>query len=194
MNAILYINKPGCQWRLLPREFGLWQTVYYYFRKWKLEGVIEDILDTLHSLVRKIVGRDESPSMGIIDSRSVKTSHYADPSCKGVDGNKMVKGRQEHVVVDTLGQQMAIAAHEANLHDSKGAPKVIEKLDHKLSRLTKILADGRYCGTLGDRVSEKFARLENFRRLTIDHEYLADTAEAMVQLAFIQIMLSKFYQ
>ena len=78
MNAILYINKTGCQWRLLPREFGPWQTVYYYFRKWKFEGVFDDIMDTLHSLVRKLIGREESPSMGIIDSRSVKTSHYAD--------------------------------------------------------------------------------------------------------------------
>ena len=74
MNAILYINKTGCQWRLLPREFGPWQTVYYYFRKWKLEGVFEDIMDSLHSIARKLVGRNESPSMGIIDSRSVKTS------------------------------------------------------------------------------------------------------------------------
>lgn len=224
MNAILYINKTGCQWRLLPREFGPWQTVYYYFRKWKFEGVFEDIMDTLHSLTRKLIGRNESPSMGIIDSRSVKTSHHADPSCKGIDGNKKVKGRKEHVVVDTLGLPMAVAVHEANLHDSKGAPKVIEKLEYKFPRLTKILADGGYHGSLGDWVSEKFGWtievvlrpdecptkfpvlpkrwiversfvwLENFRRLTIDYEFLVDTAEAMVQLAFTQIMLNKFFQ
>ena len=147
-----------------------------------------------------------------------------DPSCKGIDGNKKVKGRKEHVVVDTLGLPMAVAVHEANLHDSKGSPKVIEKLEHKFPRLTKILADGGYHGTLGDWVSEKFgwtvevvlrpnecptkfpvlpkrwivecsfAWLENFRRLTIDYEFLVDTAEAMVQLAFTQIMLNKFFQ
>jgi len=83
MNAILYINKNGYQWRILPLDFA-----HRYFRKWKLEGVIEDIMDTLHALVRKLVGREESPSMGIIDSRSFKTSHYADSSCKGIDGNK----------------------------------------------------------------------------------------------------------
>ena len=66
VNAILYINKTGCQWRMLPSHFAPWQTVYYYFRKWKLEGVIEEIMDTLHSLVRKMAGREESPSMGII--------------------------------------------------------------------------------------------------------------------------------
>lgn len=72
MNAILYINKTGCQWRMLPLDFAPWQTVYYYFRKWKLEGVIEDTMDTLHALVRKFAGHEESPSMGIIDSRSVR--------------------------------------------------------------------------------------------------------------------------
>ena len=66
VNAILYINKTGCQWRMLPSHFAPWQTVYYYFRKWKLEGVIEEIMDTLHSLVRKMAGREESPSMGMV--------------------------------------------------------------------------------------------------------------------------------
>lgn len=82
-------------------------------------------MDTIHSLARKIAGREESPSMGIIDSRSVKkTSHHVD-SDRGIDGNKKVKGRKEHIVVDTLGLPMAVAVHEANLHDCKGAPKVI---------------------------------------------------------------------
>ena len=179
-------------------------------------------MDTLHSLVRKMVGREESPSMGIIDSRSVKTSHHVD-SDRGIDGNKRVKGRKEHIVVDTLGIPMAVAVHEANLHDSKGAPKVIEKLGYKFPRLRKTLADGGYQGSLGDWVAGKFgwvvevvlrpdespskfqvlpkrwivertfSWLENFRRLTIDYEFLAETAEAMVQLACIQIMLNKFF-
>ena len=222
MDAILYLNKTGCQWRMIPMEFAPWQTVYYYFRKWKLEGVFEYIMDALHSIVRKLAGRDQSPSMGIIDSRSVKTSHHTDAD-KGIDGNKKIKGRKEHIAVDTLGLPMAIAVHEANLHDSKGAPKVIEKLEYKFPRPKKILADGGYRGNLGDWVAERFgwvmevvlrpdecptkfpvlpkrwsversfAWLENFRRLSIDYEYLAESAEAMVQLAFTQIMLNKFY-
>jgi len=196
MNAILYINRTGCQWRMLPSDFAPWQTVYYYFRKWKLEGVIEDIMYTIHSLVRSIIGQEESPSMGIIDSRSVKTSHHVDLD-RGIDGNKKVKGRKEHIVVDTLGIPMAVAVHEANLHDSKGAPKVIEKLEYKFPRLRKIIADE--CPSkfqlLPKRwiVERTFSWLENFRRLTIDYEYLAETAEAMVQLACVQIMLNKFF-
>jgi len=221
MDAILYINKTGCQWRLLPKDFAPWQTVYYYFRKWKFEGIIEDVLDGLHALARKIAGRKESPSMGIIDSRSVKTSHHVDKT-KGIDGNKKVKGRKEHIIVDTLGLPMAIAIHEANIHDSKGAPQVIDKMEYKFPRLTKVLADGGYKGTLGDWMLDKFgwamevvlrpdecpskfpvlpkrwiversfAWLENYRRLTIDYEYSVDSAEAMVQLAFIQIICNKY--
>lgn len=196
MNAILYINRTGFQWRMLPSDFAPCQTVYYYFRKWKLEGVIEDIMDTIHSLVRRIIGREESPSMGIIDSRSVKTSHHVD-SDRGIDGNKKVKGRKEHIVVDTLGIPMAVAVHEANPHDSKGAPKVIEKLEYKFPRLRQIIADE--CPSkfqvLPKRwiVERTFSWLENFRRLTIDYKYLAETAEAMVQLACVQIMLNKFF-
>ena len=114
MNAILYINRTGCQWRMLPSNFAPWQTVYYYFRKWKLEGVIEDIMDTIHSLARRIVGREESPSkFCVIPKRWI--------------------------------------------------------------------------------VERTFSWLENFRRLTIDYEYLAETAEAMVQLACVQIMLNRFF-
>lgn len=224
MDAILYIIRTGCQWRMLPKDFAPWQTVYYYFRKWKFEGVIEDIMDTQYALSRKAAGRKDSPSLGIIDSRSVKTSHHADPSCKGTDGNKKIKGRKEHIVVDTLGLPMSVAVYEANLYDSKGAPKVIQKLKYKFPRLTKILADGGYQGSHGDWVTERFgwvvevvlrpdecptkfqvlpkrwiversfSWLENFRRLTIDYEFLADTAEAMVQLAFSVIMFNKFFQ
>ena len=182
------------------------------------------MMDTLRALSRKVAGREESPSLVIIDSRSVKTSHHADSSCRGTDGNKKIKGRKEHIVVETLGLPMSIAVHEASLHDSKGAPKAIQKLEHKFPRLTRILADGGYRGSLGDWVTERFgwvvevvlrpyecptkfqvlpkrwiversfSWLVNFRRLTIDYEFLADTAETMVQLAFSVIMLNKFFQ
>jgi len=171
-------------------------------------------------MVRIQSGRNESPSMGIIDSRSVKTSHHVD-SVRGLDGNKKIKGRKQHIIVDSQGYLMSVAVHEANVHDSKGAPKVIERLSYKFPRLAKILADGGYRGSLADWVFDKFkwelevvlrpdecpskfkvipkrwiverafAWLENFRRLTIDYEFHADTVETMVQLAFCKIMLDK---
>ena len=133
MNAIFYINKSGCQWRMLPADFAPWQTVYYYFRKWKLEGVWEELLSVLHAMARKSIGREESPNLGIIDSRSVKTSHHVDTN-RCIDGNKKIKGRKEHIIVDTLGIPMAIKVHEANIHDSKGAMTTIENLAWKFSQ------------------------------------------------------------
>ena len=147
VNGIFYVNKSGCQWRMLPSDFAPWQTVYYYFRKWKLEGVWEELLNVLHAKARKSVGKEESPSLAIIDSRSVKTSHHVDTD-RGIDGNKKIKGRKEHIVVDTLGLPMAIKVHEANIHDSKGAKPTIENLAYKFPRLSKILADGGYQGDL----------------------------------------------
>ena len=116
MNAILYLLKTGCQWRMIPKDFAPWESVYYYFSKWKNEGIIEELLDKLRSKVRIMAGRKESPSLGIIDSRSVKTSHHVD-SDRGLDGNKKIKGRKQHIIVDAQGNLMAIADHEANVHD-----------------------------------------------------------------------------
>lgn len=155
MNAILYLLKTGCQWRMITKDFAPWESVYYYFGKWKNEGVIEELLDKLRSEIRIMAGRKESPSLCIIDSRSVKTSHHVDPE-RGLDGNKKIKGRKQHIIVDTQGNLMAIAVHEANVHDSKGAPEVIEKLSYKFPRLTKILADGGYQGKLAEWILDKF--------------------------------------
>ena len=77
-DGILYIVKTGVQWRMLPSDFAPWQTVYYYFSKWKNEGLLEEIFDTLRGIVRRLSGRAESPSLCIIDSRSVRTSHHID--------------------------------------------------------------------------------------------------------------------
>ncbi len=202
MNAILYINKISSWWRMLPSDFAPWQTVYYYFRKWKFEGVFEEVMDTLHTFIRKQTGRQESSGLGIMDSRSAKTSHHID-SERGIDRNKKIKERKEHIIVDTLGLPLAVAIHEANLHDSKGSLQVIEKLAYKFPRLVKDPVDGGYRGDLADWVKEKFgwilevvlrpdecpskfqvlpkrwigersfSWLENFRRLTIDYEFLA---------------------
>ena len=193
-DAILYLLRTGCQWRMLPANFAPWQSVYYYFSKWKNEGMIEELPDILHSNVRKQLGKAASPSLGIIDSRSVKTFHHVD-SDRGIDGNKKIKG----------------------------ASLVVDNLAFKFPRLIKILADGGYGGTLADWIMDKFgwelevvlrpdecpskfqvlpkrwiversfAWLENFRRLTIDYEFHADTAVAMVQLAFCKIMLNKYF-
>ena len=221
MDCILYINKTGCQWRMIPYDFPSYNLVFYYFTKWKREGVFEDIMDTLRERLRVALGREESPSVGIIDSRSAKTSQHVDKE-RGIDGNKKVKGRKEQVVTDTLGLPLAISVHEANIHDSEGAESVLKKLANKFPRLKKILADVGYRGdelketvrkTLGCQlevvlrpdespkkfnviplrwiVERFFAWLYNFRRVALDYEFHSESSEAMIQIAFSKIMLNK---
>ena len=223
INALMYITKTGCQWRMLPHEFAPWQTVYFYFRKWKSEGVFEELMHHLRDVVRKSYGKAVSPSVGLIDSRSVRTSHHIDSSEYGIDGGKKVKGRKEHIIVDTLGLPMAANVHAANIHDSVGAVTTIEQLRYSFPRLKRIIADGGYRGKLADTVknfgwelsvvlrpnesSKKFQVLplrwivertfswiENYRRMTTDYEFRTESAEAMLQITFCQIMLKKIIQ
>lgn len=126
VSTLMYITKIGCQWRMIPKEFDLWQTVYFYFRKWKLEGFFEELMCHLQDVVRKACGKSMSPNVGLIDSRSVRTSHHVDSSEYSIDGGKKVKGRKEHIIVDTLSLPMAAKVHAANTHDSVGAATTIE--------------------------------------------------------------------
>ena len=145
LDAILYLVKTGCQWRMIPSDFPAWNTIYYYFSTWKRDGTIEFIMRILHKEVRKQAGRDPEPSVGIIDSRSVKTSHHTD-KIKGIDGNKHIKGRKEHLAVDTLGFPIGMAVHEANMYDAAGAELVLNDMVGRSERLHCILADGGYRG------------------------------------------------
>ena len=99
---------------MLPKDFPPYNLVYYYFSKWKNEGVFDELFFKLHIWLRIMLGCAKCPSLGLIDSRSVKTSHHVD-RCRGIDGNKKIKGRKQHLVVDTLGIPLAIVVHEANI-------------------------------------------------------------------------------
>ena len=153
-NAIFYLLKTGCPWRYLSREYPPWKIVYYYFTKWKREGVIEELQDILLERERKKHGRDGSPSVGIIDSQSVKTSCCA--MGRGYDAGKRTKGLKRHIVVDTLGLLMAIVVHTADMQDRDGAKLVLKKLRHKYPRLHIIYADGGYAGKLVEYVADTF--------------------------------------
>ena len=218
-DAIFYLLKTGCQWRMLPKDFAPYNTVYYYYRKWKLEGIIELIHEELRDMVRKKVGRKTSPSVACIDSRSVKTTRSGG-LCRGVDGGKKIKGRKQHIITDTMGLLLVVFVHAANIHDSKAGVDVIALLRGRFCRLKKIIADGGYRGQLIDKVkysfnwiieivlrTEKeknfdvlpkrwvvertFAWFESYRRLSKDYEYNPDTTEAMIQFAMIRLMLNR---
>jgi putative transposase len=139
-NAVLYLVKAGCQWRLLPGDFPKWQTVYYYFSVWKKNDSIEVIHELLVEKIRKAKGRNEEPSADIIDAQSVKSTLL---SCegKGLDACKKIKGIKRHIIADTLGLVLAVVIQSASLQDRDGAVDVVSKMPESWKKVIKIFAD-----------------------------------------------------
>ncbi|MDQ3129843.1 MAG: IS5 family transposase [Acidobacteriota bacterium] len=121
IDALLYVVKTGCQWSYLPKDLPKWQLVYYYFRKFETSGLIEIIHDTLREKVRVKKGKEKCPSLGLIDSQSVKTASVTTE--KGLDGNKKVNGRKRFILTDTLGLMMGILIVAANTGERAGAER-----------------------------------------------------------------------
>lgn len=115
LNGIFYVNKTGCQWCLMPRDLGNGMTIYGYFRRWHQQGVWSDLMDTLRIWKRRDQGRKDHPSAGCADSQSIKvTTQNQDV---GFNGNKNIKGRKRHTLVDTLGLLLAVVVTAAHVDD-----------------------------------------------------------------------------
>ena len=217
LNAILYLVHTGCQWKLLPNDFPSWHRVYYFFRKWRNNQTWFLIHQALHQEVRQHHGKEPEPTGAIIDSQSVKTAQLAES--RGFDGAKQVKGRKRHLIVDTLGFPLLVHVHDANLSDGKQAIKMMKELFFWFVTIKMIWADGAYRGvfplwllaahqcqteialTLKDSgfqvvpkrwiVERTFGWLQWERRLNWDYERYPKSAETMVYIASIRIMLKR---
>ena len=145
-DALCYLARAGCQWRMLPKEYPKWQTVYCYFRRWRQSQWFITINDKLRRRLRATVGRDENPSAAIIDSQSIKTDEQAES--KGYDAGKKVKGRKRHILVDTLGLLLTAKVLTADVQDRDGAVILLAAINEQMPRLHLIWADGGYRGKL----------------------------------------------
>ena len=214
MNALLYIASTGCQWRQLPREFPPYSTVQGYFYAWSREGRFAAINYALVMAAREKAGREASPTAGVIDSQSVKTTESGGPH--GYDAGKKTKGRKRHIVTDTQGNLVGLLVHPADLQDRDGGSLVLASIRRLYPWLRHIFADGGYAGDKlrgalakagcwkieiikrSDRakgfevlprrwvVERTFAWLGRCRRLAKDFEATIESATAWVLVAHIR--------
>jgi len=219
VNAILYLVKTGCQWRMLPGDFPKWTTVYYYFSSWKKRDIFGVIHESLVEKIRRANGRNEEPTAGIIDAQSVKSTLVSSQD-KGFDAGKKIKGIKRHIIVDTLGLVLAVVIQSASVQDRDGAVEVIGKLVESWKKVVRIFADGGYRGKLikvvkaafkidleivkRDElhtfkvlpkrwiVERTFSWIDTNRRNSKNYERLNQTSVAMVHLSAIRIMLNRF--
>jgi transposase len=220
LNAILYLVKSGCSWRLLPKSFPCWKTVFDRFRKWCRDGTWLLLNHALRTLVRAEDGRDLEPSAAVLDSQTVRSDAHGGKV--GFDAGKKTKGRKRFIVVDTLGMLLGVVVVPASVPERLGAQRLLEPLLPALGTLRKLWVDGGYNGPdfanwVGNQspglevevikrsddvhgfkvlpkrwvVERTFGWLVQHRRLVRDYEKTECSAAGWIAIALTRVMLRR---
>lgn len=220
VNALLYWVRAGCQWRMLPADFGPWKTVYHYYRIWQRAGHWIYLHDRLRALVRKAAGKDVRPTAAILDSQTIRSADHTGET--GFDAAKKTKGRKRHLLVDTLGMLLAVCVTPACTPERAGARQLLEGALRWFGWLRRLWCDSGYNGPefaawvrtqrrklavevvprrAGQRgfavlpkrwiIERTFGWLMKQRRLVRDYEAKPEHAETTVYIAMIGIMVRK---
>jgi transposase len=218
INAVRYLVRSGCGWRMLPIHFGPWQTVYWWFRRLARRFLFQTIHDLELMLDREAAGREASPSGGVIDSQTVKAP--APGAARGYDAGKKIVGRKRHISVDTDGRLLMVNLTPADISDSAGAQTLLDGIRKRWPWVKHLFADGAYDRLqLMDKaaylefvievirrsdaqvgfevlprrwvVERTFGWMTRWRRLVRDYESRLDVSEAMILVAMGGNMLRR---